>query len=116
MRSLLAVIAGAVVGTGLRLTIDIVIGAPVSTLVANIVGSFVLALLVAHIWPSASAPLKAALGPGLLGSFTTFSALAITLLSFAQSDQWVPALAYLAATIVGGLLAAFAGLRIGRRS
>ena len=116
MRPLLAVIAGALVGTALRWGIDTLIGTPLSTLLINIVGSFALGVLVARVWPTASPTLRAGLGPGLLGSFTTFSAVAVALVAFAEAGEWMPAVAYLAATLVGGLFAAFAGLRVGRRA
>ena len=116
MRPFLAVMAGALVGTGLRLGIDSLVGSPLSTLLINIVGSFVLGLLVARLWATASPSLKAGLGPGLLGTFTTFSAVAVALVAFADAGEWMPAAAYLAATLVGGLLAALAGLRLGRRA
>ena len=116
MRLLPAVLLGALAGTALRLGVDVLIGTPLSTLLINIVGSFALGLLVARLWTTASPALKAALGPGLLGTFTTFSAVAVALVSLTAAGDWMPALAYLAATLLGGLAAAFAGLRLGRRA
>ncbi|TBN58012.1 CrcB family protein [Glaciihabitans arcticus] len=115
MRQLAAVIVGALVGTALRLGVDVLVGTPLSTLLINIAGSFALALLVARLWPTATPVLRAALGPGLLGTFTTFSAVAVALVSLSAAGEWMPALAYLAATLIGGLAAAFLGLRLGRR-
>jgi len=112
---LVAVIAGALVGTALRVGIDTIVGTPLSTLGINIVGSFALGLLVARVWPTASPVLRAALGPGLLGTFTTFSAVAVAVVDLTANDEWMSALAYLAATVLGGLAAAFLGLRLGRR-
>jgi fluoride exporter len=111
-RELLAVALGGVLGTGARLTIDTLVHQPASTLAVNVVGSFTLALLVARLWSSAAPWLKAGLGAGLLGSFTTFSALAVTLVSLGFS--WGAAL-YLVLSIGLGLLAAWAGLRLGSR-
>ena len=120
MRSLLAVFVGGVVGTGLRLGLDLALPPghaqfPLSTLLINIVGAFTLAFLVARLWPTASAELRAGLGAGLLGSFTTFSALAVALVTITTDGQGMLALSYLAATLVGGLAAAALGLRLGRR-
>jgi CrcB protein len=117
--TVLAVLLGGIVGTGLRLTIDFAIphgddGFPVSTLVINVIGAFALGLLVARVWPTAPGWLKAGLGSGLLGSFTTFSALAVSLVTLAHSDEWMPALAYLLASLLLGLGAAWLGLRAGR--
>ncbi|MDH6182535.1 CrcB protein [Microbacteriaceae bacterium SG_E_30_P1] len=119
MRELLAVIAGGVVGTGLRLAVDALLvhgdaGFPWSTLVVNVVGAFTLGLLVARLWPSAPGWLRAGLGAGLLGSFTTFSALAVSLVAMTTAGNGMLALAYLVASVVLGLAAAWAGLRLGR--
>ncbi len=119
MREILAVFGGGVIGTGLRLAIDAVLphaddAFPWSTLVINTVGAFVLALLVARVWDSAASWLRAGLGAGLLGSFTTFSALVVSLVALVAADQWMPALAYLVASVLLGLAAAGLGLRMGR--
>lgn len=111
-QALAAVAAGGLVGTGLRLVADYLIPNPIATLVVNVVGSLVLGFLVARVWPTASDWLKAGLGPGLLGSFTTFSALAVIVVDLGFT---LGGILYLAATLVLGLGAAFAGLRLGAR-
>lgn len=120
IRELCAVIVGGIVGTGLRLAIDVLLphaddGLAVSTLIANVVGAFALGLLVGRLWPTAASWLRAGLGAGLLGSFTTFSALAISVVALAASDQWMLALAYAVVTLTLGLAAAALGLRLGHR-
>jgi len=100
-------------GTALRVVLDSLVHQPLSTLLINVVGSFALGLLTARVWPTAPPWLKAGLGPGLLGSFTTFSAFAVQVVALGFS---VWSLLYVVATIVLGLAAAFAGLRLGRRS
>lgn len=117
--TVLAVLLGGIVGTGLRLAVDFAIphgdtDFPLSTLLINVVGAFAIALLVARVWPTAPSWLKAGLGSGLLGSFTTFSALAVSLVTLTHSGEWMPALAYLLATLLLGLGAAWLGLRVGR--
>ena len=119
--TLVAVLLGGVIGTGLRLTLDTVIHHddaqfPWSTLVINIVGSFMLALLVARVWPTAPAWVRAGLGTGVLGSFTTFSALVVSLLTLAQAGMPLLALLYLLVSLAGGLAAALLGLRLGGRA
>ena len=119
-RELLAVLAGGLVGTSLRLAIDAVIppgtdGFPISTLIVNSVGAFVLGALVARFWPVAPGWVKAGLGPGLLGSFTTFSAVAVSLVSLTATASGMTALAYLGLTLVFGLGAAWLGLSLGGR-
>lgn len=118
MREVIAVLIGGATGTAARWGIDTVLphsddGFPVSTLIANTIGAFVLALLVARVWTTAPQWLRAGLGAGLLGSFTTFSAVAVSLVAMPVSGQWMPALAYLALTLVLGLGAAVLGLRLG---
>lgn len=119
---LVAVFLGGIVGSALRLGLDLAIPHadeqfPVSTLVINVSGSFVLGWLNGGLFRRASSVVKAALGPGLLGSFTTFSAviLALVLLTVSSPSQVVLAVVYLAATLVLGLGAAFLGLRLGEQ-
>jgi CrcB protein len=119
-RDLAAVIAGGAVGTALRLGLDALVphgddAFPVSTLIVNVLGAFALGLLVARLWGSAPSWLRAGLGPGLLGSFTTFSALAVALVTLVDAEQWMTALGYLVVTLVLGFGAAVLGLRLGRR-
>lgn len=117
---LLAVLLGGAIGTGLRLALDALIphaddGFPWSTLLINVVGAFALAVLVARLWPVAPEWLRAGLGAGVLGSFTTFSAVAVSLVSLADAGAWAEAAAFLALTLVAGLGAAWGGLALGRR-
>jgi len=116
----LAVVIGGLIGTGLRLGLDALIPHgdaqfPLSTLVINIVGSFLLGLLVARIWPIAPSWLRAGLGTGLLGAFTTFSAFAVALVTLTRSGAGWVAVVYLVLSVALGLAAAFLGLRFGRR-
>jgi len=120
MRELVAVIVGSIVGTSLRLGLDTLVPHtgeqfPVSTLVINVVGSFVLGLFVARVWPTAPVWLRSGLGAGLVGTFTTFSALALSMVTLARSDQLLLAAVYLAVTLIAGFGAAFLGISVGRR-
>ena len=121
-REPLAVLVGGTLGTALRLAID---GAlphgdaefALGTLLINVAGSFVLGLLAASLWvrPSTPAWLRAGLGVGVLGAFTTFSAVAVSVVAMARDGGGMLALAYLAASFALGLAAALAGLLAGRR-
>ena len=111
---LVAVLVGGAVGTGLRFAVDALVPHPYSTLAVNVVGAFILGMLVARLWQSSPAWLKAGMGAGLLGSFTTFSALAVILVELTTAGQTWQAALYLVATVVLGLAAAFAGLHLGR--
>jgi CrcB protein len=118
--SVLAVFIGGILGTALRLATDDLIPHsddtfPVSTLLINIVGSFALGLLVARVWPIAPAWIRAGVGPGLLGGFTTFSALIVSVVTLTASGQLLLSIVYLVASLVLGIGAAALGLRIGER-
>lgn len=120
MGSILAVFIGGIVGTGLRLELDVLIHHsdtqfPLSTLIINIVGSFVLAVLVSRLWPIVPPWLRAGLGPGLVGGFTTFSAVMLSMVTLAAGDDIVLALVYAVATLVLGFGAAAAGMWLARR-
>jgi CrcB protein len=115
--TLVAVVLGGILGTGLRLTINSLVvpesAFPWATLLINVLGSLVLGFLVARVWPSAPAWLRAGLGTGLLGSFTTFSAVIVSLLSLTAAGMTPLALGYLLATLLLGFAAALLGIRVG---
>lgn len=118
--NVVAVLIGGLAGTGLRLGIDALLphqpdAFPLSTLLINVTGSFALGLLVARVWPTAPDWLRFGLGTGLLGSFTTFSALAAAVVQLTVAGEQVVALVYLLLSLVLGIAAAAAGLRLGRR-
>ena len=121
-REFVAVATGAALGTGIRLTLDTVIPHsdatfPWSTLIINIVGSFALGALVSTLWKRRDLPnwLRAGFGTGLVGSFTTFSAVIVSLVAESSSAEWMLALSYLVATLLLGFAAAVAGIELGGR-
>jgi fluoride exporter len=122
VRALLAVAVGGLIGTGLRLTCDLAFPhadgeLPVETLIVNLVGAFALGWLVGGLWtrPTVPAWLKAGLGPGLIGSFTTLSAVMASLIVLTrEGETWLAAL-YLVVSVAGGLLLAAGGLKLGSR-
>jgi len=108
------VAAGAVVGGTVRLAITWAwpeSGYPWAVTLINLVGSVALGWFAgAHGTGSRWWPF---VGPGLLGGFTTFSALAVT--PFTSELEPALSVGLLAVTIVGCALAAGAGRAIGRR-
>jgi CrcB protein len=119
LAAMVAVFIGGLVGTAARLSLDFAIphgddSFPVSTLLINVVGSLALGLLVAGVGPNAPGWVRAGLGPGLLGSFTTFSAVVVSLLSLTASEHLATAVLYLALSLVLGLGAALVGIVLGR--
>lgn len=122
MRAFLAVALGGLIGTALRLGVDLAYphddGAfPTATLLVNGIGALVLGWLVGGLWTRPTTPtwLRAGLGSGVIGSFTTLSAVMVSLLLLTREQEPWLAGAYLAASVVGGLALAAAGLRIGSR-
>lgn len=121
LRAWLAVAAGALIGTELRYGLAVAFpelpGAfPWTTLGINVAGSFVLAALTT-VWmarPQTAFWLRAGLGPGLLGSFTTFSAVVFSVDQLARAGQHGVWAAYLALSLLLGLTAAGVGWRAGK--
>lgn len=117
----LAVAAGGLIGSELRYGLGLAFpdtpgSVPWATLAINISGSFVLAALTT-IWiarPQTAFWLRAALGPGLLGSFTTFSAVIFASGQLARAEAHPVWITYLGLSLVLGLAAAGAGWRTGR--
>jgi CrcB protein len=84
-----------------------------STVGINIAGSFLLGLLVAEEWFGRD--LREGLGVGFLGGFTTFSTFSVQVVLEADAGEPGRAVAYMLASVVGGVLAAAAGYALGRR-
>ena len=83
-----------------------------STVGINIVGSFLLGLLVAEHWFGRD--IREALGVGFLGGFTTFSTFSAQIVLEVDAGEPRRALIYLVASVGGGVLAAAAGYTLGR--
>ncbi|MFQ6171344.1 fluoride efflux transporter FluC [Oryzobacter sp. R7] len=117
-----AVAAGGVVGSlgrwavGLSLPHDA--GAfPWATFVVNVSGALAMGLLVAFLVgrPGTHRLARPFVGVGVLGGWTTFSALAVEAVTLAEGEHVQTAVAYVAATFLVGTLAVGAGLAAGRR-
>lgn len=89
---------------------------PWGTLTVNVVGAFLLGVLIAltserllldHNW-------RIALGIGFLGSFTTFSTYAYESVRLAEDSAWLLTIANVFGMVAIGLLAALGGLALGR--
>lgn len=91
-------------------------GFPRTTFAVNVSGAFVLALLlVLLVEGSRPRPhLRAAVGTGFLGAFTTFSTVVAAADRLVLLDRWEVAAGYVAGSTVAGLVAAAAGLLAGR--
>lgn len=85
---------------------------PWATLLVNCSGAFVLGLLLTR---SRSPQVRALLGTGFCGAWTTFSAITVSVDQLVSSGHVLLGLAYLVASAGGGLAAAWLGLEAGRR-
>ncbi|MGY1823576.1 fluoride efflux transporter CrcB [Geodermatophilus sp. SYSU D00079] len=90
---------------------------PWATLLVNLTGCLALGVLLGavfavhpdHPW------LRPFLGTGVLGGYTTFSTFAVETVQLADSGAWATAGGYVAASVLGGVLAAATGVVLGRR-
>ena len=113
----LAIAMGSVLGTGARALVGLALpvaagGWPWSTLAVNVLGSFALgaAFGLAHRGRAPTWLRGPAFTTGVVGSFTTFSALAVEAGGLAAGLAG----AYAGASLAGGLLAATLGWRTAR--
>jgi CrcB protein len=91
-------------------------GWPWSTFAVNLAGAFLAGLLFA--WLEGRGPAatywRAFLIVGVMGGMTTFSALMLESLLFARTDRPGMLLAYLGASLAGGLVLVWGGACVGR--
>jgi CrcB protein len=122
--TLALVAAGGVVGTaareGLALVIPVVGGLPVAILLINVVGAFVLGLLLESLLRSgpdegARRRIRLLVGTGFCGGFTTYSTLAVgTAALLRDGSSWL-AIASAIGSVLLGALASWAGIVLGSR-
>ena len=120
MLNFIAVFVGGLMGTAARFGLDTLMphnsdDMGWSTIIVNVVGSFALGMLTGTLWQKQTTPawIKAGLGAGVLGSFTTFSAVALSTSIAAMSQNIDVALMDLAYSLVFGLIAAVLGIMCG---
>jgi CrcB protein len=83
---------------------------PYGTLAVNVIGGF--AGMLARIGGNENTRLL--LGVGVLGGFTTFSSFSLEVVTMVERDAWATALGYVLASVLGAVLALFAGLWLTR--
>jgi CrcB protein len=116
---LLLVCAGGALGAAARYLLSTwavrALGAdfPRGTLLVNVTGSFLLALVVAR--PGALSPeLRLFLGAGVLGGYTTYSSFNAETLALVEQGRAAAAAGNVALTVAACLVAGVAGLALGR--
>lgn len=89
---------------------------PRTTFIENVVGAFLLGLFLTMVlrgwrWRVELRPL---LATGVLGAFTTFAAFSVEIADLIEDGYVRVSLTYAAASLAAGLLAALAGIQLGR--
>lgn len=91
---------------------------PVTVLAINCAGALFLGILTGFLSNHSDTPsvrsIRLALGTGMLGGFTTYSSFALAVAQLGLAGQWATALVYLALSLLGGYLLAWAGLSWGK--
>lgn len=122
IRMLIAVAIGGLVGTMIRFGVASWVSEHwprhfyFATLAVNLIGCLAIGYLYAAflVRPDISPELRSGLIIGLLGALTTFSSFSLDGLRLLESGQFATALGYIGVSVLGGLLAAWAGLSLGR--
>ncbi len=90
-------------------------GYPAGTLAVNLVGGLLMGVLAGVLArSSAGENWRLLLGVGVLGGFTTFSAFALDTVVLIERGQPSLALGYILVSVIGSILAVFAGLTLTR--
>ena len=89
-------------------------GFPMGTLIVNVLGSFVMGVLVVVLAKKGGTHLAPLLMTGILGGFTTFSAFSLDALTLWERGQHGLAFGYVAASVILSLAAIAAGLYVAR--
>jgi fluoride exporter len=89
---------------------------PFGTLTVNVIGSFILGVIIA--WTAKKADnsenLRLLLATGFCGGFTTFSAFAFENLNLLEQKLTGVALLYISMSLIIGVLAVYAGVSLGK--
>lgn len=120
INTIAAIAAGGAIGAlaryGVHNTSLIVFGDgfPWGTMIANIVGSFLMGVLIAwfaHLWQPSHA-IKLFLITGCLGAFTTFSSFSLDFVTLVERSAFLNAFIYLSGSVMMSIGALLAGLSL----
>jgi fluoride exporter len=124
MKSLILVMAGGSIGSGLRYLLSRRLqflsdssSWPWGTFAVNLLGGLAMGLLIGWLMMTdraVNSDMRLLLGVGLLGGFTTFSAFSLEMASMIERGLALQAFGYAAASVLLALAAVFAGLSISR--
>ena len=125
MNGFLLVGAGGALGAMARYGVASLLGRlwpmsfPLATLLINITGSIAMGIfvgLMAKLIPAAQEPLRLFVAIGILGGFTTFSSFSLDTITLIERGDVLPAIAYVALSVVVCLIGLYLGLLITRGS
>jgi len=123
MNGLLLVGAGGALGAMARYGFASLVGRfwpmsfPLATLLINIIGSVAMGLFVgalARLLPANQEALRLFVAVGIFGGFTTFSSFSLDTISLVERGEVLPAVAYVALSVVVCLLGLYLGLLLTR--
>ena len=122
MTKLLLIALGGAFGTSLRYGIGVGMtkwlgqGFPYGTLLANVLGSFLLGLVMESVGEREviGVQWRLVLGTGVMGGFTTYSSFNLETIRLAEQGAWGRAGLYLGATLVVCVLAGLGGVALAR--
>lgn len=108
------------IGAAARYWISVTLGAglfPYNTLLINIIGCFLLAVIIRYLasLPMISNTLITGLGTGLIGSFTTFSTFSIQTADMILDKHYAAAGLYILSSLIGGFLSAGFGVYVSNK-
>jgi len=120
MKNLLYIMLGGAIGAALRYLVGLGCSRlpwgnmPVGTLAVNLVGCFLLGLLMAggQKYASLSGAPYLMLTVGVCGAFTTFSTFSADSIRLMDNGQWLTVLLYMTLSIAGGFLLFYIGRKI----
>lgn len=120
MKILLAVAAGGALGAMARYGVYVAMaritsgGFPWSTVLVNVIGSFILGALITTMalkW-SVSQEMRAFLTIGIMGAFTTFSTFSMEAILLAERGHWGLSGGYVLLSVVLSIVGFLAGLKL----
>lgn len=89
---------------------------PYGTLAVNLIGGLLMGALVGALARAANGgeTWRLLLGVGVLGGFTTFSSFSLDAVTMIERGQFTAALGYVLVSVIGSIVALFAGLALTR--